>query len=176
MTIYKVKLFIKERKKMKREFKKIKRDNKQHIGISKVDLEEQLRASIAVAEQTEMTRPGESAALSSYVSTRYDLIPRLFLERVAARFELGTKKYPPFNYSHGLSDKAYIIDRLNHLQEHVQALLWPKNEEELLDDNEAAIGWATAFLTLCDKKMLKAIREERYNVQRTAILSSQEEE
>lgn len=128
---------------------------------------EQLKASVELADAT--VQPGSSGALSSHTSVRYDLIPRVFLERTGKRYELGAVKYPPFNFSAGLADKAYIIDRMNHLQEHVQALLWPKSKEEVEDDNEAAIAWATAFLMLCDKKVLEEIRMERMCVQRFTL-------
>jgi hypothetical protein len=88
----------------------------------------------------------ESGAESSGAVLRYDLVPRNFLERVAARFGLGEAKYGELAYRKGLRDRAFIIDRLNHLQQHLQAYIAPQNVDEAMDDNLAAIGWAAAFL------------------------------
>jgi hypothetical protein len=109
---------------------------------------------------------GQSGALSSSKKIRYDLLPRTFLERIAERFELGTRKYPPFNYKQGLEDKEFIIDRLNHLQEHVQAYLSPKDSDDWNDDNLAGIGWAVSFLMECEtteigREVIAKIRMER---------------
>lgn len=87
-----------------------------------------------------------SGAESSGVVLRFDLIPRNFLQRLAARFGLGETKYGERAYRKGLRDRAFIIDRLNHLQQHVQAYVAPQTVDEALDDNLAAIGWAAAFL------------------------------
>lgn len=109
-----------------------------------------------------------SGAKSSGTFTRFDLIPRVFLERIAKRFEIGAKKYPPFNYRIGFKEKAYVIDRINHLQNHLNAFLNPRNKEELEDDNLAGIGWAVAFLmeaqtTEEGKKIINEIINERSN-------------
>jgi hypothetical protein len=85
-------------------------------------------------------------AQSSHVANRYDLTPRNFIERVGQRFALGDIKYPPFNYRNGLTDRKFIIERINHLQEHFYAYMWPRNNDEWNDDNLAAIGWSIAFL------------------------------
>ncbi len=87
-----------------------------------------------------------SGAQSSGRVARYDLVPRNFLRRVAERFGLGVGKYGERCYRNGLRDREFILDRLNHLQQHVQAYLAPQNVDEALDDNLAAIGWAAAFL------------------------------
>src|SRR5690242_1779148 len=83
-----------------------------------------------------------SGAKSSGKMKRFDLIPRTFLERIADRYEIGAKKYPPFNYRKGFTDQSYIIDRINHLQNHLQAFFNPLTKEEFEDDNLAGIGWA----------------------------------
>ena len=107
-----------------------------------------------------------SGAQSSGSACRFDLIPRSFLERVANRFGLGAAKYGERRYRKGLRDRAFILDRLNHLQEHVQALLAPQSADELLDDNLGAIGWAAAFLSEVEAdpvgaRILEEIRRER---------------
>lgn len=107
-----------------------------------------------------------SGAMSSGKALRFDLVPRRFLERVAKRFGLGAEKYGERMYRKGLRDRAFIVDRLNHLQGHVQALLAPLNSLELVDDNVGAIGWAAAFLAEVEAdaegcKILEDIRKER---------------
>ena len=109
---------------------------------------------------------GPSGALSSSKKIRFDLLPRTFLERVAKRFELGAHKYPAFNYKQGLEDKEYIIERINHLIQHVNEFLSPLDSEEWDDDNLSAIGWAVAFLMECEttkegKEVIFQIRRER---------------
>lgn len=88
----------------------------------------------------------ESGARSSEEALRYDLVPRNFLRRLAARFTLGAKKHGDTNYRKGLRDRAYITDRINHLQEHFQAYLRPESDAERTDDNLAAIAFGVAFL------------------------------
>lgn len=107
-----------------------------------------------------------SGAQSSGNALRYDLIPRSFLRRVALRFGMGAEKYPPFNYRSGLADKEYILDRINHLQEHFQGYIAPENEDDLTDDNLGAIAWGCAFLCEVEahpegKKIVDEIRRER---------------
>jgi Domain of unknown function (DUF5664) len=114
--------------------------------------------------QEVLTKPGASEALSSHVEERWDLIPRPFLHRVAVRFGLGAKKYPPFNFTRGLNDKEYVIDRINHLIYHVNAFLWPITDDEWEDDNLAAIAWGVAFLMLCNPAIILEIRKDRSRV------------
>ena len=108
----------------------------------------------------------KSGAQSSGNVARFDLVPRGFIERVARRFGLGASKYGERNYRDGLRDREYILDRMNHLQQHMQAYLAPQNVDEAVDDNLAAIGWAAAFLceVEADRKgavILMKIRAER---------------
>ena len=113
--------------------------------------------------------PSPSGALSSSSCTRYDLIPRCFTTRVADRFALGAKEYPPFNYKKGLTDKVYIIERINHILQHMQAFISPDIDnltEEWVDDNLAAIAWGVAFLMECEttpkgREIIAEIRTER---------------
>ncbi len=108
----------------------------------------------------------ESGAQSSAYVERYDLVPRNFLRRVAARFARGAAKYGDLGYRKGLRDREYILDRMNHLQEHVQAYVAPQSVEEATDDNLGAIAWAAAFLCEVEgdrigAQILMKIRAER---------------
>lgn len=107
-----------------------------------------------------------SGAASSGNVVRFDLLPRRFLERVASRFGLGAKKYGERKYRKGQRDRAFIVDRLNHLQQHWQAYLAPETMEDWQDDNLGAIGWAVAFLCEVEAdpvgaQILERIRAER---------------
>ena len=112
----------------------------------------------------------ESGAASSGEAARFDLIPRSILQKLALRFGLGARKYGERKYRAGLADKDFIVDRLNHLQAHMQALLAPQTSAEFYDDNVGAMAWACAFLSEveADKKgriILAQIRAERGRVQ-----------
>lgn len=107
-----------------------------------------------------------SGAQSSGDVARFDLVPRTFLERVARRFGVGAEKYGDMRYRKGLRDREFILERLNHLQQHVQAYLAPQAVTEAVDDNLAAIGWAAAFLCEVEAdrvgaQILMRIRAER---------------
>lgn len=88
----------------------------------------------------------KNGAKSTSKVIRMDFLPRTFLERVAKRFELGAVTKGDFNYRKGFSDEEFILDRINHLQVHLQAFLNPQNKAEFEDDQLAAMGWAIAFL------------------------------
>lgn len=120
----------------------------------------------AKVESNEYPTIFASGAKSSSNAKRFDLIPRVALEKLADRFELGLLKYDAFNYRKGLHDKEFIIDRLNHLQMHMQALLAPQTNEEIEDDNIGAILWAASFIAEVEsqqssKDILNLIRGER---------------
>lgn len=105
-----------------------------------------------------------SGAKSSGSLSRYDLIPREALESLARRFTLGSVKYGDFNYVKGLRDKEYIVDRINHIFKHLQALVAPRTEGEQEDDNIGAILWGAAFLAEVQAVapgLLRQIRRER---------------
>ena len=105
-------------------------------------------------------------AQSSGKARRHDLLPRSFTDRITDRFAMGAKKYPAFNYRKGLTDKDYIIERINHMKTHFDAFLSPSSDEEWTDDNIGAIGWCIAFLCECQetpegRKAIEEIRKER---------------
>lgn len=120
-----------------------------------------------------------SGAQSSGDVARFDLVPRNFVERLARRFGRGAAKYGDLNYRNGLRDREYILDRMNHLQQHVQQYLAPQNVDEALDDNLAAIGWAAAFLceVEADRKgaaILFQIRAERGQSIQVRVIGNQD--
>lgn len=125
-------------------------------------------SNVKPTSELEKLKTFESGAKSSGQAVRYDLLPREFLRRVAQRFTEGSVKYEDFNYRKGFGDEAFIRDRINHLQEHLNAFITPQNNEEYKDDNLAAIGWAVAILIELDStehghKLLSEIRAKTAN-------------
>jgi hypothetical protein len=89
----------------------------------------------------------ESGATSSHVTPRYDLVPREFLQILAQRYTGGADKHGPYNYRKGLRDRAFIVNRIGHIHEHLGKLFQSEpNAEDSFTDNIGAIGWGVAFL------------------------------
>lgn len=82
-----------------------------------------------------------SGAKSSGQKPRYNLIPARSLERIATRFGEGASKYGENNWRSGLKDRDFLLDRLNHAQEHLLRLteLISGNVYTWQDDDAAAI-------------------------------------
>lgn len=75
-------------------------------------------------------------------------IPYHALERLAGRYELGAKKYGQDNWRGGLTDKNYVIHRLEHCIRHAYSLINKLRngvDNNSVDDDAAAIMWAGAF-------------------------------
>jgi hypothetical protein len=66
-----------------------------------------------------------SGATTSHEPLRYDLIPRSMLDTVAATYTMGAKIHGERGYQKGLVDTGFIINRINHIQEHWNKLLHP---------------------------------------------------
>jgi hypothetical protein len=92
----------------------------------------------------------ESGATSSHVPLRYDLIPRQLLECAAERYTIGEKIHSERGYQKGLSDRNFIINRINHIQEHWNKILHPHPKEDYSDvefrGNIGAMLWGLGFL------------------------------
>jgi hypothetical protein len=74
-------------------------------------------------------------------------IPLTALIALANRFKLGEAKHGRDNWRKGLSDKRYVIERLNHVAFHAMKLAH-KIENGLpldTDDDAGAIMWGGAF-------------------------------
>lgn len=88
------------------------------------------------------------SGVTSSAVPRYDLIPTGALNALAERFEIGLQAHSEENWRTGLRDKDYIINRLNHIQEHLRAAIdklagvKPDNG----DNDAAAIMWGGAIL------------------------------
>jgi hypothetical protein len=80
----------------------------------------------------------KSGATSSERVLPYDLIPTLFLNRLAERFKLGAKKHGRFNYRKGLQDKEFIQDRLNHAFQHLKKAMDEIEIGETYGDDDLA--------------------------------------
>lgn len=97
----------------------------------------------------------ESGATSSHVPLRYDLIPRQLLECSALRYTVGVEKHTERGYHRGLADRDFIINRINHIQEHWMKLLHPNSNSLDVEDfptregvwaNIGAMIWGLGFL------------------------------
>lgn len=83
----------------------------------------------------------QSRAASSGSIPGFDMLPLVFLDRTAKRFDMGAKKYTKFNYRKGLRDKAFIIDRLNHAFLHLKlAIDAIEADTQTDDDNLSAVA------------------------------------
>jgi hypothetical protein len=101
-----------------------------------------------VSNETEKVQIGTSGALSSKRSLYYHDIPPELFKRIAKRYTDGHVKYSPditmnLNWRQGLTDPLYVMDRFNHLFEHLIDFLENGNQK---DDNLAAIAWCCGFL------------------------------
>lgn len=66
-----------------------------------------------------MSYVAPSGARSSEQAPRYDLIPRVALEREARRMAEGAAAHGENNYQKGKGDEAYMQERINHAIEHL---------------------------------------------------------
>lgn len=101
-----------------------------------------IRCQIEIVEvKNQDKQTFKSGATSSGQVPGYDMLPELFLTRVAKRFDLGKEKHGKFNYRKGLQDKEFIIDRLNHAFLHLKrAIDLIENNTPFEDDNLAAVA------------------------------------
>lgn len=101
-----------------------------------------------VEQEKDKQTTGKSSALSSKQMLFYHDVPPELYRRIAKRYTVGHKKYSPdstmnLNWRIGLDDPLYVMDRLNHMFEHMMDFLEYGNVQ---DDNLAAIVWSCAFL------------------------------
>lgn len=106
--------------------------------------------------ETNKVQTGQSAALSSKKSLYFHDVPPEFYRRTALRHTSGHTKYNDnpvpitmnLNWRIGLDDPLYVMDRLNHMFEHMINFLESGNTK---DDNLGAISWCCAFLMECER-------------------------
>jgi len=85
-----------------------------------------------------------SGATTSKLDIRFDLVPQIFIKRVAQRFSLGIKKgHTEYNWRQGITDPVFIQARINHMLNHLNLFLTEGNDK---DDNLAAIAWGISML------------------------------
>lgn len=109
-----------------------------------------------VSKETHKVATGNSAAFSSKKALYYHDIPPEFYRRVGRRHTVGHTKYNDdpipitmnLNWRIGLDDPLYVMDRLNHMFEHIIDFLENGNTN---DDNLGAIGWSCCFLMECER-------------------------
>ncbi len=121
--------------------------------------------------ETEGTKvkPGKSGALASKKSLFYHDVPPELFRRAALRHTVGHNKFTPgttmnLNWREGLDDEFYVMDRYNHLWEH---LIDFQENGNKYDDNLGAIVWCCGFLMEVERihpKMLRRIiRQSRFH-------------
>jgi hypothetical protein len=90
-----------------------------------------------------------SGATSSHVPLRYDLIPRSLLEVAALRYTEGARIHGERGYQRGLTDRAFILNRINHIAEHWNKLFHRNEIQDQVEsavDHLGAIIWGIGFL------------------------------
>jgi Zn finger protein HypA/HybF involved in hydrogenase expression len=118
-------------------------------------------------EQVVLMADGKIASTKTH---DYHLIPRIALERLAARFALGQKKKGDkswnalSNNQEVLLDKDWMIERLSHVIDHALILrdkIASNDIEAILSDDDAgAIAWAGCFLICATDAMINSIPQE----------------
>ena len=112
-------------------------------------------------EEARVKAGSKSEALSSHSALFYHDVPPELFRRTALRHTVGHKKYIPeitmnLNWREGLDDPHYIMDRLNHMFEHMIEFLDNGNEN---DDNLGAIAWCAGFLMEAERVSPKLLRQ-----------------
>jgi hypothetical protein len=82
-------------------------------------------SAVRTVEDRLKLHTSDSGATSSHESIRYDLIPRSLTKVAAMTYTMGAKKHGERGYQRGLADRGFILDRLNHIQEHWDMLRHP---------------------------------------------------
>lgn len=115
-----------------------------------------------VEEEKEAVVVGSSGAKSSKTQLYYHDVPPELFRRIALRHTVGHKKHNDdpipitmnLNWRQGLSDPFYVMDRLNHMFEHMVQFL---EDGDTLDDNLAAIVWNAGFLMEVERRFPRII-------------------
>jgi hypothetical protein len=106
---------------------------------------QELARDVAAREEAAM-HAFASGAKSSEHKLRYDLIPfHIFLDRLAKRYTDGAVKYGEYNWQKGLTERAYVLDRLNHLLVHVTRLVETIRAQMGSDGDILAINFEAAM-------------------------------
>lgn len=87
-----------------------------------------------------------SGARTAAHAPRFDLMPPELARAVAGRYELGLRKYSKDNWKKGISDPAFLLERANHIYEHLLKYLQGDFLEDSEEENLAAIGWGVSVL------------------------------
>lgn len=109
-----------------------------------------------------MSRENEKIVISKDGATSsacpdFSLIPLDALIALAERYSLGVQKHGKDNWRKGLTDKDYVIQRLNHGIYHALKMI-NKLEGKIEndgDDDAGAIMWCGAFASEAAKIHLK---------------------
>lgn len=117
----------------------------------------------------EKVTTGKSTALSSHKALFFHDIPPELIRRIAKRYTGEIKDGKPsgghlkygtghlnLNWRVGLDDVEYVVDRFNHLVDHL--LDFSENLNDF-DDNLAAMAWCIGFLMEAERLAPEVFRE-----------------
>lgn len=88
----------------------------------------------------------KSGARTSAHADRLDLVPPELMRAAAQRFEMGLKKYSKDNWKKGVRDQEFLVERANHMAEHMLRYLSGDFSEDTEEENLGAIAWAVSVL------------------------------
>lgn len=117
-----------------------------------------------VKSETKKVQTGKSEAFSSERKLYYHDIPTELIRRVAKRHNVGHVKYNDnpvpiamnLNWRIGLDDPLYVMDRLNHVFDHLMDFM---DNGDANDDNLGAIAWNIGFLMEVERLHPNVLRE-----------------
>lgn len=86
-----------------------------------------------------MVYKSETGAVSSERKPGYDMLTLTLLRRAAQRMDLGQANgYAKHNWRKGITDKNYILERLNHAVEHLYKAIHEIDFDAPADDDNLA--------------------------------------
>lgn len=88
----------------------------------------------------------ESGAASSDRKPEYRLVPFSLIRRTGDRLTEGARKYGEWNWQKGLDDRAFMMDRANHLIEHAYRAIDKLQRGTFGDTDDDDLGGVAANL------------------------------
>lgn len=113
----------------------------------------------------------ESGAKSSGNLPPYECLTRDFLRRAAERMRLGMH-YGKHNWKKGASDKAFILDRLNHALEHLTKAMEEIDNDVPYDDDDLAAVVVNCMFAMEYQKNRQAAEEMKQKQTKVDIFTS----
>jgi hypothetical protein len=99
------------------------------------------------ADPTDPTKwVAPSGATSSALKPEYRLVPFAAIKRIGQRLTDGAKKHGEGNWEKALDDRAFMMDRANHLIEHAYRAINKLQRGIFTDDDDDDLGGVGANL------------------------------